>query len=259
MGTVGTRALVRAGFVGRLNVFCEPTGLRYQPRATAAATARISVRGRGTVDDRPGEGHNATVLLGYLAQHLATALSTQDGRCAVAGLHTGHRHNRVYGTGELLLNLAYDTPEAGRRLESALAREIDRGLAGFRDAFGTVPDLALTAADASRVTGLDWLKRGLPTLDATDAWGEALLTDAVGLDRWPAHEPAFSCDAIWMHGVPDAYTVVLGPGDLAANRAHAEGEHADLADLVAFAEVVERILVVFARERERARAGKVPA
>src|SRR5699024_3677968 len=62
MGTFGTRPLVEDGFVGRLNVFCEPTGLRYLPRSTASMTARLSVEGDDAVDDHPDAGHNATVL-----------------------------------------------------------------------------------------------------------------------------------------------------------------------------------------------------
>ncbi|MGH3625321.1 MAG: M20/M25/M40 family metallo-hydrolase, partial [Sciscionella sp.] len=51
MGTIGTRQLVEAGFTGRLNVFCEPTGLRYLPRATASMTACVRVDGRDAIDD----------------------------------------------------------------------------------------------------------------------------------------------------------------------------------------------------------------
>jgi hypothetical protein len=49
--------------------------------------------------------------------------------------------------------------------------------------------------------------------------------------------------------VPGAFTAVLGPGDLAANHAHAHGEFADLTDLERFAADVARILVRFARSQ----------
>lgn len=248
MGTIGTRPLIERGFVGRLNLFCEPTGRRYLPRATAAATARVHVEGCDAIDDRPAEGHNATVLLGFLAQHLGLALAPHatDGAVCVAGLHTGRLHNRVYGTGELLVNLSYATPEAGRRLESAFAATMREGLTEFTRCFATTPGFARTAAQAASVTRLEWLKRGLPTLANTDPWCEALLTGA-GLARWPADDPAFTCDAIWCSGVPGAFTAVLGPGDLAANHAHARGEFADLAELECFAADIARILVSFAR------------
>ncbi|MGH3898730.1 MAG: M20/M25/M40 family metallo-hydrolase [Pseudonocardiaceae bacterium] len=256
MGTIGTRPLVERGFVGRLNLFCEPTGRRYLPRATAAATARVCVDGCDAIDDRPDHGHNATVLLGFLAQHLALALAPHaaDGPVCVAGLHTGRLHNRVYGTGELLVNLSYTSPQAGRRLEAAFAVALRDGLAEFARRFASTRDFALTAAQAASVTRLEWLKQGLPTLANTDPWCEALL-DRAGLARWPADEPAFTCDAIWMDGVPGTFTAVFGPGDLAANHAHAAGEFAELAELERFAADVARTLVSFSQTLSSSQAG----
>jgi acetylornithine deacetylase/succinyl-diaminopimelate desuccinylase-like protein len=71
--------------------------------------------------------------------------------------------------------------------------------------------------------------------------------------EWPADQPAFTCDAIWLHGVPDTGTVVLGPGSLAANNAHADREFADLADLEDFAAVIARVLTTFAADQRRSR------
>ncbi|MFI6927171.1 M20/M25/M40 family metallo-hydrolase [Nonomuraea spiralis] len=247
MGVLGTRPLVERGYVGRLNVFCEPTGVRFLPRSTAAATARITVDGEHAVDDRPAAGHNATVLLGFLAQHLARALDP-DTVC-VAGLHTGTRHNQVYGRGSLLLNLPYATRDAGRRLERDLARALDDGLTAFEAAFGDTALFARTARDARSVTRLEWRKRGLPVLDDRDTWGHALLRDRAGIPPWPTGEPAFTCDAIWMAGVEGACTVVLGPGDLAANNAHAEGEFARAAELAGFAAAVARLMIAFTDDR----------
>ncbi|MDP8970678.1 MAG: M20/M25/M40 family metallo-hydrolase [Actinomycetota bacterium] len=255
MGTLGTRPLVERGFVGRLNVFCEPTGLRYLPRATAAATARVRVDGRDAIDDRPDQGHNASVLLGFLAQHLGLALAPclTEGRVCVAGLRTGGLHNRVYGTGELLVNLSYSSSAAGRRLESAFAAALSEGLEEFSRRFARSREFALTAAEAASVTRLEWLKRGLPTLACADPWAETLLERDAGLARWPDDEPALTCDAIWMDRAPEAFTIVCGPGDLAANNAHAAGEYADQADLERFAAVVARILVGFARRQSAGR------
>lgn len=248
MGTIGTRPLVEAGHYGRLNVFCEPTGLRYLTRATAAMTACVSARGSDAVDDQPGAGHNATVLLGFLAQHLAHTLSTTDTRVCVAGLHTGLMHNRVYGTGQLLLNLAYATTPAGARLESAVHTALDEGIAEFAARFAGVDGFARTARDAAAVTTLEWHKRGLPALSGDDPWCAALLARA-GVAAWPADEPAFTCDAIWLHGLPEVSTVVLGPGTLAGNNAHAYGEYVELDDLERFAATVAAILRCFASDR----------
>ncbi|MFF5506060.1 M20/M25/M40 family metallo-hydrolase [Streptomyces roseolus] len=250
LGTFGTRPLVEAGHVGRLNVFCEPTGLRHLPRATAAATARVTVEGEDAVDDRPGAGHNATVLLGFLAQHLAAALGRAPvggppPTVCVAGLHTGTLHNKVHGTGGLLLNLPYATAEAGAAGERALARALDEGLREFTARFSGLPLFARTAADAARITRLDWEKRGLPALGPQPAWGEELMARA-GIPRWPDDEPAFTCDAIWLDGTETTFTTVFGPGSLDANGAHAPGEFVDLADLEAFADRVAALLTAFA-------------
>ncbi|MFI9815086.1 M20/M25/M40 family metallo-hydrolase [Saccharothrix variisporea] len=243
MGVFGTRPLVEAGFYGRLNVFCEPTGLRYLPRCTAAMTASVRVSGEDAVDDQPHAGHNASVLLGFLAQHLAASLvRVPDGQLCLAGLHTGRMHNRVYGSGELLLNLSYGSAESARVMTSALERSLVEGLAEFGRRFRTVPPFHRTAVDAAAITRLVWRKHGLPALPARDV----PLLDAL-VPRWPAHEPAFTCDAIWLADVPDTRTVVLGPGSLHANNAHARGEHADVEELDRFSAVVRDIVVRFAR------------
>jgi acetylornithine deacetylase/succinyl-diaminopimelate desuccinylase-like protein len=238
LGTIGTRPLVEAGYVGGLNVFCEPTGLRWSTRATAALTADVRVTGEGAIDDRPEAGHNATVLLGFLAQHLAKALAG-TGAC-VAGVHTGDAHNRVYGSGRLQLNVGYPNAPTGQRLERAVEWAFRTGLDRFAEEFGELPEFARTAADAAAITELRWAKRGLPTLDSPEPAEFAL----AGLERWPADEPPFTCDAIWLQDVPDARTVVFGPGSLTANRAHADGEFADLAELDEFATAIARLLHV---------------
>ncbi|AXB48008.1 M20/M25/M40 family metallo-hydrolase [Amycolatopsis albispora] len=252
LGTIGTRRLVAAGFHGRLNIFCEPTGMRYLTRATAAMTARVRVAGQGAIDDRPEAGHNATVLLGFLAQYLAATLG---GRFCVAGLHTGDQHNRVYGTGQLLLNLPYESSAEGRELAARVERVYHAGLAEFAAKFGGTQVFGRTAADAAEITRLDWLKIGLPCLDGGDRWAENLLTTQAGVAAWGSDEQAFTCDAIWMDGVPGAFTAVLGPGSLDGNNAHAAGEYAELAELEEFAAAVSRILLAFARVRAPAVKG----
>ncbi|MDH6138149.1 acetylornithine deacetylase/succinyl-diaminopimelate desuccinylase-like protein [Kitasatospora sp. GP30] len=246
LGTIGTRPLVAAGHYGRLNVFCEPTGNRALTRCTAAMTARITAHGQDAVDDRPGAGHNATVLLGFLAQHLAGSITPGDGRLCIAGLHTGRLHNRVYGGGELLLNLAYPDPATAARLEQAVTEGLAEGLRAFADRFAANPLLARTAVDAAEITRLEWLKRGLPALAPTagDAWLTELLAGA-GIAEWPADEPGFTCDAIWLAGHPGTHTAVLGPGTLAGNRAHADGEFVHTAELAAFARSVRDLLAAF--------------
>jgi acetylornithine deacetylase/succinyl-diaminopimelate desuccinylase-like protein len=253
MGVFGTRPLVRRGYVGRLNVFCEPTGRRALTRSTAAMTARLRVAGRDAIDDDPGAGHNATVLLGFLAQYLAAALpaAAVDGQVCVAGLQTGALHNRVYGSGQLLLNLSYGSVASARRLEEALHSGLQSGLRDFTARFAGTSGFGRTAAEAAGITRLEWLKHGLPALHAVpDPWTRSLL-DAARLPPWPADRPAFTCDAIWMHDVAQTATVVYGPGDLGANNAHAAGEFAELAELDAFALDIARLLESFTDDRLR--------
>jgi acetylornithine deacetylase/succinyl-diaminopimelate desuccinylase-like protein len=248
MGTFGTRPLVEEGHVGRLNIFCEPTGLRYLPRSTASMTACLRVRGRDSIDDMPEAGHNASVLLGFLAQHLATALpdARTDGRICIAGLRTGPLHNRVYGEGQLFLNLSYGRVETGRAVRARLAEAFDDGLDMFAERFAGLPDFALTAAEARSITTLEWHKKDLPALANADAWAESLIGET-GFDRWPDDLPAFTCDAIWMNAVPGAYTAVCGPGDLQENNAHAAGEYADLGELERFSSRIGRLAGSFSR------------
>lgn len=259
MGVFGTGRLVRQGHVGRLNVFCEPTGLRCLPRATAAMTACLAVAGEDAVDDCPQAGHNATALLGHLAQFLARAVPArlEGGRMCLAGLHTGEQHNRVYGSGRLLLNFSYDSPAAARRIETVLDHAVRRGIDDFRRRFTGHPDFARTAADAAVLTTVRWLKRGLPALSGQPGWGDALFARA-GIGAWPAAAPGFTCDAIWMAGVRETYTAVYGPGRLDANRAHAEGEFADLADLERFAAGIARLLSAYAAATDDPGAQKYP-
>ncbi|MFJ8912940.1 M20/M25/M40 family metallo-hydrolase [Amycolatopsis sp. NPDC102389] len=241
MGTFGTRPLVEAGFHGALNIFCEPTGLRYLPRCSASMTACVRVDGEDAIDDEPHRGHNATVLLGFLAQHLAEDLA-KHGQVCVAGLHTGRLHNRVYGSGELLLNIPYDCEEVAAKMTSALEDGLRTGIAGFVSRFRESPAFARTATDAAAITGLRWLKRDLPALPAQDI----PLLDAF-VPRWPDDEPGFTCDALWLADVPGARTAVLGPGSLGANNAHARGEYADVEELDRFSELVREIVVRFSR------------
>ncbi|WP_370942342.1 M20/M25/M40 family metallo-hydrolase [Amycolatopsis sp. cg5] len=247
LGTIGTRPLIEAGFHGRVNVFCEPTGSRFLTRCSAAMTARVRIDGDDSIDDEPHAGHNATVLLGFLAQHLASALGKAcppDGQVCVAGLRTGPLHNRVYGTGELLLNLSYGSDEAATRWSTLLEKALDEGISEFCDRFCDIPAFTRTVVDAARIVRLDWLKRGIPALPPTeDGWAADLLAP---LPRWPADEPAFTCDAVWMAAVPGARTVIVGPGSLGANNAHASGEYADEAELDGFSGVITELLTRFA-------------
>ncbi|MBB4264582.1 M20/M25/M40 family metallo-hydrolase [Roseospira visakhapatnamensis] len=251
MGVYGTRVLTEAGVWGRLNVICEPTDGGYFDRTTTSATARIRVEGQGSTDDDPCRGENATLLLAALADRLAHRLAPRvldrGGKICLAGLQTGAAHNRVYGSGHLLINFAYTDPPMAKAIEAmaeaAFTEARDRFAADYRDL--AVTRAAALAAD--RICRMDWLKRGLPVLSNRDPTCEALLA-AIGLDRIAEGDARlpFTCDAMWL-ARPEAYTIVFGPGDLGRNRAHAEGEFIDRRDLYGYVDRIARLCLAMAR------------
>ena len=248
MGVYGTRHLVSLGHVGRLNVFVEPTQGRYFDASTCSMTFEVAFDGAGSTDDFPERGDNATVALGFIAQSMAARLAVVCERIGmkltVAGLHTGLQHNRVYGEGRLLLNLAYTTQAAGLvaigEVESAFvaARET------FVREFGSRPVFARTASRLRETCKASWLKAGLPVLNNRDAEMEAVLA-GIGLHRNEELSESFTCDAIWAQA-PGRYSIVFGPGSLADNGAHTAGEHVHLAELEEFSQAVLRLLIAFA-------------
>ena len=255
MGIHGTRVLTDLGFVGALNVFAEPSGGVYFDRATCTMTARIEVLGEGSTDDDPAAGHNATILLGFLAQHLCEELAdhveTHGGKLCIAGLHTGESHNRVYGAGQLLVNLAYGSADLGRQIGEWVETSATRGLAEFAARFARHALTRRTAREAHEILRVTWLKRGLPPLANRHAPLEQLLA-RTGLVRNPDDRPdrAFTCDAIWGQG-PDRYAIVFGPGSLGANGCHTEREFIDLDDLDVYVGRVADVIGTFAASAGR--------
>ncbi|MFI0980755.1 M20/M25/M40 family metallo-hydrolase [Streptomyces sp. NPDC021093] len=250
MGSFGTRWLTSLGHVGRLMLFAEPTGRTFLDSSTATMTLCVTVDGEDSTDDHPEQGHNATVALGFLATRLAEDLgggSAADGaRVTIAGLHTGTAHNRVYGSGRLLLNIAYPDAATGARMQRRVGEVLAAARAAFRAGHGANPLTRRLADDWDRVVRTDWLKQGLPTLANRDPAMEAVLRDA-GLRRHSPHTDGapFTCDAIWAGG-PDRYVAVCGPGRLDRNGAHTDREFVSLADLDSYAEAVCRTVLRFA-------------
>ena len=148
---------------------------------------------------------------------------------------------------------SYATAAEGAAAERALEEAVRSGVHEFADTFGHTREFARTAAQAAGITRVDWLKRGLPCLP--DQQDVAELFAAAGIPRWPDELPAFTCDAIWMQGIPETRTAVLGPGSLEENHAHADGEHADVAELRDFALAVAAVLTEFTK-RHHGGAGK---
>jgi len=255
MGAYGTKALIDRNFVGRLNLFAEPSGGVYFDSATSTMTARIEVHGQGSTDDAPASGDNATLILSALCHSMTATLAeyfaAPGRRMCVGGVNTGTAHNRVYGSGALWLNFAYSDTKTATEIELLVTRAFDQAIAEFETEFSAHSLFSRSAGNASRITRLTWLKRGLPTLQNRDPEMERVLANA-GLTRCPPERAgeAFTCDAIWAQG-PGRYAVVCGPGDLVTNHAHADGEFVAVADLEAYATSIASLVRVFASANSR--------
>ncbi len=249
MGVYGTRHVERLGYTGRLNVVCEPTAFAAFDRTTASMTACVAVEGVGSTDDAPGAGHNATVLLGYvigeLTREVAPRVAALGGKTCIAGVETGSMHNRVYGSGRLLVNFAYPSLSVGLAIEQIVGDVFDRAVESFAASHAVSVIAGATARAARDIISLTWLKRRLPVLANRDPEMERLLSEA-GVERHEEGSGAspFTCDAMWLAGA-NRYAVVLGPGDLATNGAHTHAEYMDIDDLDRFAWQVCSIVGAF--------------
>lgn len=247
MGVYGTRWLVDSGCVGRLMLFAEPTGGRVFDACSAAMTSVLSVHGEDSTDDHPAGGHNATVALGFLSCRLAEELGPlaekYGAKVCLAGVHTGTEHNRVYGSGQLRMNIAYYDETAADALAAEVQGVVDTAREEFAARFGDNPVTRRLVADWSQTVRLTWLKRGLPALVNRDREMEALLATA----GFPRHDAiadgsAFTCDAIWA-SASGRYVAACGPGDLATNGAHTPDEHVSLGELGQYADHVRDLVL----------------
>ncbi len=230
-------------------LFAEPTGGRVFDACSAAMTPMLSVHGEDSTDDHPARGHNATVALGFLACRLAEELGPLaeklGAKVCVAGVHSGTEHNRVYGSGELRLNIAYYDEQSATALAAEVQRVADNAGEEFAARFRDNPVTCRLLADWSTTVRLTWLKRGLPALANRDPEMEALL----GTAGFPRHDAiadgsAFTCDAIWAPA-PGRYVAACGPGDLDANGAHTPDEHVALGELSRYADHCRDLVLAF--------------
>jgi acetylornithine deacetylase/succinyl-diaminopimelate desuccinylase-like protein len=250
LGAYGTKHLVREGYLGRLNIVCEPTEFAYFDRTTAAMTARISVDGEGSSDDEPLQGQNATILLAAITDMLVRELSPKvlalGAKMCIGGLHTGAMHNRVYGSGHLLLNFAYPSLEVALELEALVETAFAEAVERFHHDYAQYAIAAAAAAVARSICSLTWIKRRLPVLSNRDRDMEEMLQQ-IGIPRHDADSASlpFSCDAMWMTG-PGSFTIVYGPGHLGRNKTHAAGEFIRVADLDNYAHQLSNLILAFA-------------
>ncbi|MEC1291084.1 M20/M25/M40 family metallo-hydrolase [Bacillus mojavensis] len=259
MGVYGTKLLCERGYVGALNVFIEPTERLFFDHSTTSMTAQITVDGNDSTDDAPAVGHNATLVLGFLAQFMTKALSKRlnntDAKMCLSGLHTGRMHNKVYGSGVLKWNFAYSSMEQHNLIEKLVEDSYSEALKAFVLQFADVPDAAKTVREIDSICTLTWVKKELPVLNNKNETKRALLEKS-GLKLLPKYmqSKVFTCDAMWAQG-DEMYTVVYGPGSLETNNAHGENEYIEKAELEKFSMDIKK-LILYVNEKTKKRVPK---
>ncbi|MBP2000263.1 acetylornithine deacetylase [Paenibacillus shirakamiensis] len=253
MGVYGSKLLAEEGWIGDLNLFAEPSDGVFFDQSTSAMTARIDVMGQDATDDAPHMGHNATLLLSYLAERMfakvAPAIEEAGGKMCLSGIHTGHMHNKVYGSGRLLMNFAYPSNECGYLIKELVDSVIPELIAQFTEQYRNVAFARSTAASASEICTLTWVKQGLPVLNNRHSGYESLLSSLGWVRNPESHlHQAFTCDAMWAQRSGN-YTVVFGPGGLGTHGAHAEDEYISLAELEEYAVRIRDLLLAISKHK----------
>lgn len=254
MGVYGTRYLVEKGYIGKLNIVCEPTQFNIFDHTTSSMTMRIDINGIGSTDDAPCDGHNATIILAsladYLTKHLSQKIFNAGGKMCIAGINTGNMHNRIYGSGQLLINFAYHSLELAQQIEQLFEKSFNEWQQQFTKNYASLDVAKKTALDLRKICNKTWLKRNLPVLNNRHPALEQLFKsiNIIRHDEESSIKP-FTCDAMWLQR-PDSYTVILGPGDLSINNAHAEDEYIDIADYDNYAEQITHIVQAFSSYSE---------
>jgi len=257
MGIYGTKLLSELGYFGIINIFAEATDGCFFDHSTTSSTVNILVSGRDAIDDNPNNGHNATILLGYLASRLAENLANEveqhGGKICIAGIKTGEMHNRVYGSGSLKINFAYNSKTLGDWIEDKFENSFALECAKFEKDFVSVNIAKKTASELSNIISYKWIKKGLPVLNNRHAKIEKLFAIAgikrIGEEEFPR---TFTCDAIWVNH-PNIYTVVFGPGDLVRNGAHTDYEFIGVDEIEKYSTQISRLLRLFYKECRKGR------
>ncbi|MFF7949040.1 M20 family metallopeptidase [Streptomyces griseorubiginosus] len=239
MGCYGTKPALEQRSRASLLVFAEPTGLLVHDTSFATMTLEVTMAAPDSTDDFPYENANATLVLGAVATGLASGLKDhvegRNVRCCIAGLHTGTQHNRVYGSGRLLVNIAYCDSETAVAVQVRVEEILAATVARVKEEYGPSRFGRLWAGDLDSVLHWQWLKQGLPSLRNRSERYEALLAEC-GLDRLAGDQlgEAFTSDAIWGQDAAD-YTVICGPGGLDSHGAHTDGEYVTVGELDEYA------------------------
>jgi acetylornithine deacetylase/succinyl-diaminopimelate desuccinylase-like protein len=229
-GGIGSRALLDAGFQATAVVIGEPTRMRTARAHKGRIEAHVTLSGHGGHAAMPTDESLAVEMLpGVLREltRLADSLRRQpDSLCgrptiAVTQIHSANGNGATIPAAITLTVDRRLTP--GEKHEQA-AEQLEEALDGL-DGIASVTWLA--GADPCEVP------RSHPIVAAA--------VDADSQRRTPTGLSATCDQYLWWHtGIPG---VVLGPGDLLSNRAHAADEHIERADLFASGEQYARTVL----------------
>lgn len=231
-GATGAKALVESGFTGDAVVIGEPTDMRVCTAHKGRAEITVRVTGTGghaaaVRELTPPTAHLPEVLLRLerLADELATRPHPLLGPPTLAVTRvTAHGANTATVPEEatLILDRRLVPGESHDQAHEQVRRALD-GLAGVvvRTRSGASP----SEQDA-----------GHPLVAAARSATGSDVTGGIG---FPA-----TCDQYVFAGT-GAACVVLGPGDLRRNRAHAAGEHITLGSLMRASAVYEHLALTY--------------
>lgn len=228
-GALGAKALVAAGLRPDAVIIGEPTAMRVCTAHMGRAEFEIRLTGRG--------GHAAAV------RHLDSPvgrLAEVVRRLVRLGEELGTRHHPLLGAPTLAVTTVEAVGVTPTSVPSEALLIVDRRLLPGEDHNAVA--LEMTAA-LKGIRGLECVARAgaSPAEQATDDPLVARANEAVGAAAGCVHGFGATCDQ-YVFAAAGSSSIVLGPGDLEANRAHGPDETVLFADLKLASEVYERLV-----------------
>lgn len=228
-GALGAKALVAAGLRPHAVIIGEPTSMRVCTAHMGRAEFEIRLKGRG--------GHAAAVRrldspVGRLAEVVR--------RLLLLGEELGRRHHPLLGAPTLAITSVEAVGITPTSVPGEALLVVDRRLVPGED--HTAAAREITAA-LKGVRGLETVVRAgaLPAQQPADDPLVTNANEAVGAPADSIHGFGATCDQ-YVFAAAGSSSIVLGPGDLEANRAHGSDEIVLLAELKLASEVYERLV-----------------
>lgn len=241
-GALGAKALVASGLRPDAVVIGEPTSMRVCTAHMGRAEFDIHIDGLG--------GHAAAVRS---LDSPVTRVAEVIRRLVDLGETIGRRHHPLLGVPTLAITRVEAVGVTATSVPGEARLLVDRRLVPGEDheSVGAEVDAALDG-----IPGLTCSARhgALPCEQPLGDQLVASANEALGAEVDAVFGFGATCDQYVFAGV-GASTVVLGPGDLQANRAHAPNETVSLTDLVRASEIYERLVRGYLAERQGAGRG----